>query len=263
MATERIQKVLAHAGVASRRVIEEMILQGRVTVNGELVKDLPCFIDPRKDDVCVDGRRVRRQESPKVYYLLNKPQKVVCTQRDPQNRPRAVDLIPDIPQRVYCVGRLDADSTGVIILTNDGDLTEFVTHPRYGVEKTYVVEIQGRLDERKVQKLKDGVYLDGRPGSGAKLRVLRSNNKRSLLEITLREGRNREIRRTLARLGHKVRRLKRTAIGPVTDRGLKIGSYRRLSRSEVEKLRRSGRQSVKQQESRGKSKSRKQGDKND
>ncbi|MGC9455800.1 MAG: pseudouridine synthase [Phycisphaerae bacterium] len=263
MAKERIQKVLAHAGVASRRVIEEMILQGRVTVNGELLTDLPCFIDPRKDDVRVDGRRVRKQEAPKVYYLLNKPQKVVCTQRDPQNRPRAVDLIPDIPQRVYCVGRLDADSTGVIILTNDGDLTEFVTHPRYGVEKTYVVEIDGRLDEKKVQKLKDGVYLDGRPGSGSKVRVLRSNNRRSLLEITLREGRNREIRRTLARLGHKVRRLKRTAIGPVTDRGLKIGSYRRLSPSEVEKLRRSGRQSVRQQENRGKAKRRKQGDKND
>lgn len=261
MAKERIQKVLAHAGVASRRMVEEMLLEGRVTVNGKLVTDLPCFVDPAKDDVRVDGRRVRKQEPTKVYYLLNKPQKVVCTQRDPENRPRAVDLIPEIPQRVYCVGRLDADSTGLIILTNDGDLTEFLTHPRYGVDKTYVVEIDGRLDERKVQKLKDGVYLDGRAGSGSKVRVLRSNNRRSLLEVTLREGRNREIRRTLARLGHRVRRLKRVAIGPITDKGVKIGNYRPLRTQEVERLRRSGRQSVKQQETHDKSKRTKQGEK--
>lgn len=260
MAKVRIQKALAHVGVASRRIVEEMLMEGRVTVNGELVRDLPCFVDPETDDIRVDGRRVRKREQPKVHYLLNKPQKVVCTQRDPQKRTRAVDLIPDIPQRVYCVGRLDADSTGLIILTNDGDLTQFVTHPRYGVEKTYVVEIEGRLDEKKVQKLKDGVYLDGRSGSGAKVRVLKRGNKRSLLEVTLREGRNREIRRTLARLGHKVRRLKRTAIGPITDRGLKIGSYRRLRPQEVQRLRRSGRQSVQQQDSRGKTKRGKQGD---
>ncbi len=263
MAKVRIQKALAHAGVASRRVAEEMLVQGRVTVNGNLVTDLPCFVDPETDDILVDGRRVRKQEPAKVHYLLNKPRKVVCTQRDPQNRPRAVDIIPDIPQRVYCVGRLDADSTGLIILTNDGDLTQFVTHPRHGVEKTYVVEIEGRLDENKMRKLKAGVYLDGRPGSGAKVRVLKRSSKRSLLEITLREGRNREIRRTLARLGHRVRRLKRTAIGPITDRGLKIGSYRRLRPGEIERLRRSGRQSAQQQESGTKSKDGKQGDGNE
>jgi pseudouridine synthase len=246
MAKVRIQKALARAGVASRRVVEDMLLQGRITVNGTLVTDVPCFIDPEADDVRVDGQPVRKQQPRKVHYLLNKPQKVVCTQRDPQNRPRAVDLIPDIPQRVYCVGRLDADSTGLIILTNDGDLTQFLTHPRHGVEKTYVVEIEGRLDEKKVQRIKDGVWVDGRPGGGAKVRVLRRSAKRSLLQIALTEGRNREIRRTLARLGHKVRRLKRTAIGPITDRGLKIGSYRALRAKEVETLWRSGRQWLKQ-----------------
>ena len=246
MAKVRIQKALARAGVASRRVVEEMLLDGRVTVNGKLVTDVPCFIDPETDDVRVDGRSVRKQEPRKVYYLLNKPKKVVCTQRDPEGRPRAVDLIPDVPQRVYCVGRLDADSTGLVLLTNDGDLTQFLTHPRHGVEKTYVVEIEGRLDENEVQQLKEGVWLDGRPGSGAQVRVLRRNPKRSLLQITLTEGRNREIRRTLARLGHKVRRLKRTAIGPITDKGLKIGSHRRLRAREVEKLWRSGRQWLKQ-----------------
>jgi 23S rRNA pseudouridine2605 synthase len=242
MTKMRIQKALSGAGIGSRRGIEQMVLEGRITVNGAVVTELPCFIDPAVDEVRVDGRIVRKSPPGKIYILLNKPRGVVCTQRDPQGRPRAVDLIPTLRERVYCVGRLDVDSTGIILLTNDGELTQYLTHPRYGVGKTYVVEIDGRLTGEEITALKKGVYLDGKRTASAGVRVLRRNPKRSLLEVKISEGRNREVRRILVRLGHKVRRLKRIAIGPITDKGLKIGHYRPLSLGEVSKLRRAGRQ---------------------
>jgi len=242
MAKTRIQKVLADAGVASRRAVEEMILQGRITVNGQLVAKLPCFVDLASDDVRVDSARVRAPRGRKVYYLLNKPKGVVCTQRDPQGRPRAADFIGRGGERVYCVGRLDVDSTGLVILTNDGELTQRLTHPSFGVAKTYVVEIDGRLTGEEMAKLKAGVYLDSKRTRGAMVKVLRSSPKRSLLQIRLTEGRNREIRRALARLGHKVRKLKRVAIGPVTDRGLKVGNFRKLLSGEVRRLRQAPKQ---------------------
>jgi 23S rRNA pseudouridine2605 synthase len=242
MAKVRIQKLLSEAGVASRRAVEEMILEGRITVNGSVVADLPCFVDPRTDRIQVDGRVVRRpSRGQAVYLLLNKPRGVVCTQSDPAGRPRAVDLVGQIPGgRVYCVGRLDVDSTGLILLTNDGELTHYLTHPRYGVPKTYVVEIDGRLSGEQIAALKRGVYLDGKRTGGASVRVLRKSHQRSLLEITLHEGRNREIRRVLLTFGVRVKRLKRVAIGPVSDRGLKIGRFRPLRPGEVARLKRSG-----------------------
>ncbi len=241
MPKQRIQKVLAQAGVASRRGIEQMVLEGLITVNGKLVTELPCFVEDG-DDVRIDGQPVRkRRPRDHAYYLVNKSTGVVCTQRDPQGRPRAIDLLPaGVTRRLYCVGRLDADSTGIIVLTDDGDLTEYLTHPRYGVPKTYMVEVEGRLGEEQMEKLKAGVYLDGKPTGRARVKVLRAGRERSVLEIQLTEGRNREIRRILRKLGNKVRRLKRVAIGPITDRGLKIGHCRILRRDEVEKLRRCG-----------------------
>ena len=238
----RIQKVLAAEGVASRRAIEEMILEGRITVNGGRIERLPCFVDLAEDDVRVDGKPVRpRRRTRKIYFLLNKPRGVVCTQRDPEGRPRAVDLLPAMTERIYPVGRLDVSSTGLIILTNDGELTEHLTHPRYGVVKTYVVEVSGRIDADRVAAMRKGLYIDGRRMQGAGVKILRRSPQRSLLEISLREGRNREIRRMLARLGHNVRHLRRVAIGPVTDRGLKIGSFRLLRPAEVSRLMRTGR----------------------
>jgi len=235
----RIQKLLSAAGVASRRAAEQLILDGRVEVNGKLVADLPFFVDDG-DEVRVDGRPVRRRRQ-SVHFLLNKPRGVVCTQSDPQGRPRAIDLLPPGQGRLYTVGRLDVDSTGVILLTDDGPLTQYLTHPRYGVPKTYVVEIDGLLAAEQIDQLKHGVYLDGRRTGGAAVKVLGRGGGWSALEITLTEGRNREIRRVLAGFGHKVRRLKRVAIGPVTDRGLKIGHFRRLTDREVAQLRRAGR----------------------
>jgi 23S rRNA pseudouridine2605 synthase len=193
-------------------------------------------VDLETDEVRVDGRKVERVAEKKVYFLLNKPRGVVCTQKDPDGRPRAVDLVPDVPQRVYCVGRLDKESTGILLLTNDGELTQHLTHPSGGVMKRYVVEVDGRPGSEEIQRIKEGVYLDGQKTQRSTVKVLKGGRQQSVLEIGLSEGRNREIRRILARLGHKVRRLKRVAIGPISDRGLKIGSFRRLTPAEVEKL---------------------------
>jgi len=241
VAKVRIQKLLSEAGVASRRAIEEMIVEGRITVNDKLVLELPCFVDPDGDRVTVDDSLVRLAgDGPKRYVLLNKPRDVVCTSRDEMGRRRAIDCIPPVGERLYCVGRLDADSTGLILLTNDGQLTQHLTHPSRGVVKTYLAEIDGHLTAENVERFKKGVWLDGRRTAGAMIRVLKRAGGRSLLEVRLTEGRNREIRRVLTRLGHKVRRLHRSAIGPVNDRGLKVGSWRELSDTEVSKLRQCG-----------------------
>ena len=241
MAKVRIQKLLSEAGVASRRAIEGMIVEGRITVNDKLVLALPCFVDPDSDRIAVDDGLIRlAARGQKRYILLNKPKDVVCTSRDEMGRRRAIDCIPPVGVRLYCVGRLDADSTGLILLTNDGELTQYLTHPSHGVVKTYVAEIDARLTAENVERFKKGVRLDGRRTGGAMIRVLKRAGGRSLLEVRLTEGRNREIRRVLARLGHKVRRLHRSAIGPINDRGLKVGSWRELSDAEVSKLRQSG-----------------------
>jgi len=242
MAKVRIQKVLPEAAVGSRRAVEQMVLDGRISVNGETVTKLPCFVDPAVDRILVDGRIVRKRAAPKVYFLVNKPRGVLCTQSDPRGRPRAVDLVPEMPgkTRVYCVGRLDADSTGLVLLTNDGELTEYLTHPRYGVPKTYVVEIDGVLSADQIARFKAGVFLGGKRTAGAGIKILRKSPTRSLVQVTLTEGRNREIRRILVGFGVKVKRLKRVAIGPITDRGLKIGSVRVLGAVDVARLRRCG-----------------------
>ena len=237
----RIQKYLSDVGIASRRAAEEMVIEGRITVNGQPVAALPCFVDPQADRIVVDGRVVKPRRTENVYFLLNKPRGAVCTQSDPQGRRKAVDLVPALPgTRVYCVGRLDVESTGVLLLTNDGELTQYLTHPRYGVPKTYVVEIDGVLSPEQVDRLKHGVYLNGKRTGATAVKVLRKGREGSMLEITLSEGRNREIRRVLLQFQLKVRRLKRVAIGPLTDRGLKIGNFRALRPAEINQLRRSG-----------------------
>ncbi|MDP6635542.1 MAG: pseudouridine synthase [Phycisphaerae bacterium] len=229
----RIQKLLSELGVASRRAVEEMVQEGRVSVNGRTRTKLPVLVDVGGDEIRLDGMVVDTRPPDKVYYLLNKPQGAVCTQQDPAGRRRAIDLIKDAPRGVHCVGRLDMDSTGLIVMTNDGELTQHLTHPKHGIPKTYVVEIAGRLDEKQMAQLKAPAYLDGRKTSGLMVKSLRRGHDRSVLEITLREGRNREIRRLLARLGHKVFKLRRTAIGAITDRGVKVGNFRVLTPKEV------------------------------
>jgi pseudouridine synthase len=234
----RIQKVLAQAGLASRRSVEEMVLQGRITVNGLLVTSLPCFVEAG-DQVLVDGQPVRKRPQEKTYILLNKPRGAVCTSRDEPgfDRPTAVGLIPDMGQRIYCVGRLDEDSTGLIILTNDGELTNRLTHPSRGITKTYIVRVEGRPDRSDLESLRRGMVLDGARTGPTTVDVLDdSSHTETLLQMRLAEGRNRQIRRMLARLEHEVTRLHLSAIGPISDRGLKIGHWRYLSSKEVESL---------------------------
>jgi 23S rRNA pseudouridine2605 synthase len=236
---ERLHKLMAEAGVASRRQCEEMIRDGQVRVNGHIPDKFPVLVDPETDRITVNGRILRF--APKVYYLLYKPKNVICTNADPQGRTRAIDLLGRIPWRVYPVGRLDADSKGLILLTNDGEMTNLLTHPRYGIMKTYAVEIDGTLDEIEIAKLKKGIRLSEGKASAEKIEVTHKGRFRTRLEITLREGQNRQIRRMLAQMGHKVRDLTRIRMGPLTLKGLQPGMYRTLSKMEVGKLFQTGR----------------------
>jgi 23S rRNA pseudouridine2605 synthase len=185
MANQRLQKVLAAAGVASRRKCEELILEGAVQVNGKVVDKLPAFVEPRKDVITVNGKKIRTEQ--KVYYLLNKPKGVICTNFDPQGRKKAIDLVP-ARERIFCVGRLDADSTGLIILTNDSKLTNRLTHPRYELPKTYVATVKGEIQGQSVEKLKKGVWLTEGKTAKAAVKILKRNHKESLIEITIRQG---------------------------------------------------------------------------
>ena len=235
MAEQRLQKVLAAAGVDSRRNCEELILEGVVRVNRKVVDTLPTFVDAEKDVITVNGRRI--QAARKVYFLLNKPKGVICTNSDPEGRKLAIDLIRT-DERVFCVGRLDADTTGLIIITNDSELTNRLTHPRYGLSKTYVVKVKGEVSGAMAEKLKKGVWLAEGKTRHAAVKILKRNYKESLIEITLRQGLNRQIRRMLAKVGLRVKSLKRAQIGKLTAKGLGVGRFRRLSEAEVRSLRR-------------------------
>jgi 23S rRNA pseudouridine2605 synthase len=227
----RLQKVLAEAGVGSRRECERIVASGYVTVDGNVVTEMGCLVDPHHQRICYKGVPIKIE--PKTYYLLNKPKGYVCTNRDELGRPRAIDLLRGVTQRVYCVGRLDADSEGFIILTNDGELANLLTHPRYGVAKTYLVEVNARMKAEDLEALRKGVWLSGGKTSPARVKLLRRGSNNTWMEITLKEGRNREVRRILARLGYKVRVLRRVRIGWLEDVRLKTGRFRRLAPGEV------------------------------
>lgn len=230
---ERLQKVLARAGVASRRSVEDMIRRGRIQINGRKA-ELGDKIDPAKDKVEVDGSTVPLNED-LVYYLLNKPAGVVSTADDPEGRPTVVEAI-ETDVRIWPVGRLDIESEGAILLTNDGELTLHLTHPRFGVPKTYVAEVQGSVAPRSARLLARGIELDDGPTAPAEVKVLERASGGSVVELVLKEGRNRQVRRMLEAVGHPVRRLVRTAIGPLKLGRLKPGTYRKLGPDEVRRL---------------------------
>ena len=258
---QRVQKVLAAAGVASRRNVEQMVREGRVAVNGQVMTRLPILVDPQSDQISIDGETIgiapprgskRSREfssdgpSPRIYLVMNKPRGVYSTNVAQGAQKRAIDLLPsDFPARVYPVGRLDADSKGLLLLTNDGELTNRLTHPRYGVPKTYRAVVDGFVHPRTVQELEKGIWLADKSGEGFKtgrshIHIARRSRDKSVLEITIREGRNRQVRRMLARLGHKVRDLTRIRMGPLTLHGLAPGQFRPLTRREIEQLRKIG-----------------------
>jgi len=224
----RLNAFLARAGVASRRRADELIKAGRVTVNGETGQLNP--VVGARDRVEVDGEEVARQ--PLAYVLLHKPGGVVTTARDPQGRPTVVELVPHEP-RVVPVGRLDADTTGALLLTNDGPLAHRLAHPRYGVEKTYVAEVEGDPDETALAALREGIELDDGPTAPAHARRLGPGR----VELVLHEGRKHQVKRMLAAAGHPVRRLHRSAYAGLTLDGLEAGEWRELTTREVEQLR--------------------------
>lgn len=229
----RLQKLLARAGLGSRRVCDELVQQGRVAVNGE-VAEPGRRVDPEHDRITVDGVQVPVREG-LVYYLLNKPPGVITTADDPQGRRTVVDLVPQEP-RVVPSGRLDADTEGLLVLTNDGDLVFGLTHPSRGVDKHYLAEIEGSPSAEALRRLREGVDLDGRFTAPARAQVVDTSGDRAALEIVIHEGRNRQVRRMCEAVGHPVVRLVRTRIGPLTDPSLAPGEWRHLESSEVRAL---------------------------
>jgi 23S rRNA pseudouridine2605 synthase len=262
----RLQKALADAGVAARRDCEQLIVAGRIHVNGKPVLELPCFVDPHSDVVSLDGvpvdlsatttKAARKPgvDEQRTYLLINKPKGMITTARDPEGRPTVLQMVPKAiaeRERLFPVGRLDADSTGLLLLTNDGDLAYQLTHPKFGVMKEYRVTAVGMADDEQLQQLKKGMYLMTPDGAGParskrasldNVRVIkrfvdRNRGNRTVLSIKLREGQNREIRRLLARIGLKVRDLERVAIGPLRIGALKPGQCKLLGRRDVDALR--------------------------
>ncbi len=232
---ERLQKVLAAAGVGSRRECEQLIVDGRVEIDRSVITELGTRVDRSSQEIRVDGEPLAKPRL--AYYALNKPPGVVSTARDPAGRPRVTDLLPPDAGRLFCVGRLDMSSEGLILLTNDGELADLLTHPRYGVEKTYDVEVAGRPEPSVLAVLRRGVHLAEGMARVSRVRIKGRRRQSTTLEIVLDEGRNREIRRLLARVGHKVLRLTRVAVGPIRLGDLPSGAYRPLSRDELRALR--------------------------
>ena len=232
---ERLNTLLAHAGVGSRRHCDDLILAGRVAVDGQRVRELGTRVDPDAQQISVDDVPVKLERL--VYWLVNKPRGYLCTNHDPAGRPRAIDLIPHVEQRVYNVGRLDEGSEGLLLMTNDGDLANKLMHPRFGVVKTYHVQVAGFPTREQVQLLLRGVFLSEGKVRAKHVRRLKTQGDSTWLKIVLSEGKNREIRRMLAKLGHKVMRLQRVAIGPIEIGALAKGKSRRLSLPEINALR--------------------------
>jgi 23S rRNA pseudouridine2605 synthase len=237
---ERLQKIIARAGFASRREAEEMIRTGRVTVNGRVTTELGSKADPEQDHVKVDGKLITRREDPR-YILLYKPKEVMTTMNDPEGRKTVVDLVRGVRERIFPVGRLDFHSEGLILLTNDGDLAFLVAHPTNGSVKTYHVKVRGVPEERIIEKLRRGITIDGRrtrPCEIARMRTTNMNEEggNSWFEVKLQEGRTQQIRKMYKAVGHPVSKLKRVAIGPIADPKLTAGQWRDLTPQEVRKL---------------------------
>jgi 23S rRNA pseudouridine2605 synthase len=241
MPAVRLQKLLSSAGIASRRAAEELIRQGRVSVNGRAVTELGSKADPTHDEVRVDGRKVKMPERHR-YVLLNKPRGYVTTRVDPRRRPTVLDLLHNVREYVYPVGRLDFDSAGLLLLTNDGELAARLTHPRHEVDREYEVWVLGVPDEHDLERLRRGVSIEGRRTNPAKVEVLHTGRgqraNQTKLSLVLREGRNRQVRKMCDAIGHPVIELARVRFGPVADPRLKPGQFRDLSEEELRRLRR-------------------------
>ena len=235
MAEERLQKYLASAGVASRRASEKLILEGKVAVNGKVVKELGTKVIPGKDKVTVDGKPVRTEEQ-LVYYLMNKPAGYLTTVKDTHDRPTVMDLLAGIPYRVFPVGRLDFETEGLLLLTNDGEFAYRMTHPKFKIKKTYLATVQGELTKERLQMLREGVELEDGKTAPAEVKVVRQEKHRTVVEITIHEGKNRQVRRMFKAVKNPVLELKRINVGGLTLKGVGSGEIRSLTDEELQKL---------------------------
>jgi 23S rRNA pseudouridine2605 synthase len=242
-AGERLQKILSQAGVASRRLSEELIVQGRVQVNGATVTELGTKADPETDEIKVDGRRIQPQKR-RRYILLHKPRGYITSRSDPEGRPTVLDLLRGVREYIYPVGRLDYDSEGLLLLTNDGELAARLTHPRHEVDKVYEARVRGVPDAHALERLAKGVTIDDRRTAPAKVHLIdapdarRTNNEQSRIELAIHEGRQRQVRRMFDAVGHPVVRLTRVRIGPIEDPDMPPGHWRDLTPQEVARLQR-------------------------
>ena len=230
----RLQKFLAEAGIASRRAAERIILEGRVSVNGETVSELGRKVDPVHDHVLVDGKGIKVRR--KIYLALNKPKGLVCSRKDEVGRPTIYDLLPKEWGHLHSIGRLDFNSEGLLFLTNDGELSLRVTHPRYGIRKKYVATVDGRVDEAMLRTLERGVFSEGEKLRAEKARLISGGSSQSVVELELSEGKYREVRRMFESQGRTVNKLQRIQIGKIKLGELKTGKWRTLTESEIKSL---------------------------
>jgi len=233
----RLNKFLAHAGVCSRREADRLIVEGRVRVNGRVVQELGAKIDASRDRVVADGRTVRPESERTLFVLLNKPAGPVVSVKDPFGRPTVMDLLPKLETRVYPVGRLDAETEGALLLTSDGETAHRLTHPRYEVPKVYEALVEGQAAEEALERVRKGIFLEGRRTAPAKVRALRRGSDWTLVGLEIHEGRKREIRKLLEAVGHRVKKLRRVAFAGLTLEGLKPGQWRYLKKTEIDRLR--------------------------
>ena len=231
----RLNRFLASAGICSRRAADELIRTGRVSINGKQVQELGVRIDPMGDEVRLDEELVVQEK--RVYVLFNKPKGVVCTNARNEKRDRVIDFLEQVKGRIYTVGRLDVDSEGLILLTNDGDFAQEMAHPKFGVPKTYAVLVRGAVNVDAIKKVRGGVWLSEGKTSGADIKIERRGRDKTYLKVVLREGKNREIRRIFAKLGNPVLSLKRVRIGDLNLHALRSGKHRFLKADEIQKLR--------------------------
>lgn len=233
----RINKYIASCGIASRRKAEEIILQKRVSVNGKVVEELSFNIDENEDIVEIDGVQIGLDEK-EVYIVLNKPEGYITTVKDQFDRPSVLDLVSDISERIYPIGRLDYETSGLLILTNDGDLTYKLTHPKHEVDKTYMAIVKGIPTIDEMNKFEEGLYIEDYKTAPAKIRIMKRDEEKNyaICEIKIHEGRNRQVRKMCRAIGHPVLRLRRVAMGKITLRETKVGEYRHLTTEEVEYL---------------------------
>ncbi len=232
---ERLQKILARAGICSRRAAEELIRSGQVSVDGKVVTEMGLKADPKSQTIVAKGQPVRFSEK-KVYVLLNKPEGYVTTLHDPQGRPIVTSLIKKIPERLFPVGRLDFDTKGALILTNDGDLAQRVQHPSFEVKKTYVARVTGKPNADKLSQLEEGLEVEGRLTAPAKIKLRKSSPKESVIEITIHEGRKRQVRKMFTAIGHHVTELTRISYGNLTLGSLKPGKFRFLTKTDIARI---------------------------